>query len=683
MKLIRLNPRLVRSALLCIQALLATSLWATPKDFRLVWAQDHGNQQDVFVKGKQIKLMGFDSRTGKEQAIHPSLNCYSKPLLSSDGQTVVYSDRIKNKVFTLPFSSTGKPVEPTFLCEGYAADTWLDPETKIDYAIVASKPGPGNNLPSWGELHRVPIHAGQGGGAKQNAAKSSLVWNGHPTMINNFQLSRDGKLASGQFPWPKGGVANLETQRWYFMDRGCWSSMMPDNSYVMWMFDGLHRNLYLQNAITREKWMINIHQAPGIDGFEAYHPRWSNHPSYFCFTGPFREGPGANKIKAGGKAIEIYLGTFSADFKRMESVKKITSNPYADFFPDLWVAGGETVDSPFPQQDGLTTQSGGDLDLFYEWKNAATDNKASDGVTPFNLFPYDKAYIGNRHELVMRGKGGHGNPKLETRTFYNRVAQSGAFTVEALFVSAEANQQGPARMMSFTAGKGRENVMIGQKGNRAIVKLRTTDHPAGAEFPLGDLVPGEPFHVILSYQPEELQVRVNGVEFYVPEFKGRPSWSLGPVLFGEELGYGFPWKGSVSHIRLLSRALRHEEFKPRYEAAKTDWENRPRVQTARVRAKLTELSSFGTVEQLGAYRSTLNAGAYELVEVLSGTFSDKRFAGYGFGILNKKVNPDRHDKIGTVYEFELQPFNQQPQFQGELKSNDLEDIDLVEYFVLP
>ena len=36
------------------------------------------------------------------------------------------------------------------------------------------------------------------------------VWNGDAITFDTFQLSPDGKIAGGLFPWPAAGVADLE-----------------------------------------------------------------------------------------------------------------------------------------------------------------------------------------------------------------------------------------------------------------------------------------------------------------------------------------------------------------------------------------------------------------------------------------------------------------------------------------
>ena len=83
---------------------------------------------------------------------------------------------------------------------------------------------------------------------------------------------------------------------------------------------------------------MNINGAPGIDGYEVYHPRWSNHPRIMAMTGPYKVGSGSNRIAGGGREVEIYVGRFNANFTAIESWWRVTNNDRGDFFPDVWLS---------------------------------------------------------------------------------------------------------------------------------------------------------------------------------------------------------------------------------------------------------------------------------------------------------------------------------------------------------
>ena len=178
-----------------------------------------------------------------------------------------------------------------------------------------------------------------------------LVWNQTPMMVFGFQLSTDGLMASGNFPWPDGGVADLPNRGLRKLAKGCWTSLSSDKKPLFWIFDGAHRNLTLVNPENKKKWQINISSAPGIRGHEVYHPRWSNDPRIMVMTGPYKVGSGANRIAGGGREVEIYIGRFNADFTAIDSWWQVTKNDRGDFFPDVWVAPADEREAKNDKSD--------------------------------------------------------------------------------------------------------------------------------------------------------------------------------------------------------------------------------------------------------------------------------------------------------------------------------------------
>ena len=658
------------TAMTAMTAMTATA-WAQAPDldgqpFRLVWAQDHGNQLDVYGVASQCILMKYDSTVGEEEVLLDRLGSYGNPMLSPDGDWVVFSDRMTNQIFKVPFAGG----EAQAVATGFAAELWRDPANGADTVFVATEPVGYLGLPAWGSIGRVPLHG------EQTEAKP--FWTGRGTMANNFQLSADGKVASGQFPWPIGGVAVIENQRWFPLDRGCWPSLAPDNSYLFWQFDGSHRNVVLQDPISRKQWTVNLSGAPGLNGREVYHPRWSNHPQYFVYTGPYQEGSGGNRIRYGGKGVEVYLGTFAEDFSSMASVRKITTNDRGDFFPDLWVKGGGEAVSGLPQRDGFNVANDVDYSLYFGWETAKADNRGPEGQPLKKLHLHDKAYLGPNHEVVLRGRGGHANPHGDHSEWRSTVGKTQAWTIEAVFTAANESQTG--RMFGYTQRSKHVNVHLNQKTNRVFITMNVVGDPV--EIDLGPIEKDKPLHVILSVDDVQFRAWMNG-RLVEQTLLGKTFWGQGPLLWGEQLGYGSSWQGTVSHIRMISRQLQADEVTERTTRVKEQLAKRIRPKRATVRARLTELSSTSSPAVIAPYKNELSAGAYTLVEVLEGTFEHEIFAAYYFGILNAKMNPDRPQKIGEVYTFELESFEQQPQLRSELKSYDLEDPTLEAFLILP
>jgi hypothetical protein len=306
---------------------------------RIVWVQDAGDGGDPFGAGGNLRLMGLDTadRAG-ERAILPTVGSYVRPLITPKGDRVVYSDRIRKKVVVVNWNGTGLRE----IVSGFALAVWMDQRDGREWVYFGEENwGPDRDHTT--EVYRMPL---DGSGSRE------LVWNRTPVMVVGFQLSLDGQRASGNFPWPDGGVADLPNRGLKKLAKGCWTSLSGSKKPLFWIFDGAHRNLTLVNPEKEKKWQININSAPGIGGHEVYHPRWSNDPRIMAMTGPYKVGSGGNRIAGGGREVEIYVGRFNADFTAIESWWQATRNDRADFFPDVWVApsgGAEQKPAKIPE----------------------------------------------------------------------------------------------------------------------------------------------------------------------------------------------------------------------------------------------------------------------------------------------------------------------------------------------
>jgi hypothetical protein len=299
---------------------------------RLVWAQDQGAGKDPFAKGTNLKLMGFDTEDGKgERAILGTTGSYARPLLTPSGTRVIYSDIPGKKVYVVNFNGTNR----RYLCTGFATDTWQDPGTGKEWVVVQPE-----NSNSARPVRRHLI---------DTPATGVLVWD--KTVVGHcyFQISGDGKRAAGAFPWSDCGMAVLNNVSWKKFGNGCWTSIAPDNSYTMWIFDGLHRNVQLYDGNGTRKAKIALYKAPGIRGWEVYHPRWSeNRKDVIVMTGPYSAGSTGscssgncgNKISQGGTNVEVYIGKLDAGLTRVTGWVKVTANSKGDFSPDAWVSTG-------------------------------------------------------------------------------------------------------------------------------------------------------------------------------------------------------------------------------------------------------------------------------------------------------------------------------------------------------
>ena len=167
---------------------------------------------------------------------------------------------------------------PRRLGPGFALDVWQDPASGDEWVYVGEG-NPQSDDPAYAPIRRVRL---------DRLERQEVVWQGPAISENHFQLSRDGLKAAGQFPWPVCGMADLASQRWTRTGEGCWTSMAPDDSYRMWIFDGAHRNFTVVDGSRR--WTVRANGAEPMRGFEVYHPRWSNDPRVLAITGAIPPG---------------------------------------------------------------------------------------------------------------------------------------------------------------------------------------------------------------------------------------------------------------------------------------------------------------------------------------------------------------------------------------------------------
>ena len=298
---------------------------------RVVWVQGDGT--DPETEGDQLVLMGFDSDDGKgERVILGDRRSYVKPRLTSRADRIVFSSRIlpgPPEIFVVNWDGTGFRK----LADGFAMAVWRNPADGSDWVYAGTE----NKQYDFAKVTRFSVDAPD---------KRELVWNTTMVSMEGFHVTADGRRAGGLWPWPAAGVADLATKTWKKFGEGCWTSLSHARGPLFWYFDGAHRNVTMVDVDTGARWMVNINSAPGFDGAEVSHPRWTNHPRFLTLSGPYNQG-GSNQVRSGGKQVEIYLGRFRADFSKVEAWVRVTNNSGGDSHPDVWI---EVDRSPHPRQ---------------------------------------------------------------------------------------------------------------------------------------------------------------------------------------------------------------------------------------------------------------------------------------------------------------------------------------------
>jgi hypothetical protein len=367
---------------------------------RIVWVQGDGT--DPETEGVQLTLMGLDSKDGKERVIIGQPRSIVKPRFTSRADRIVFSSRIlpgAPEIFVVNWDGTGLRK----LADGFAMTLWRNPADGRDWVYAGTE----NQKYAFRKVWRFPV---------DEPDKRELVWDKTLVSMEGFNVTPDGRYAGGLWPWPAAGVADLKAKTWKKLGEGCWTGLTFVRGPIFWYFDGAHRNLTLVDVDASTKWMVNINNAPGFNGAEVSHPRWSNHPRFFAITGPYNQG-GRNQVRSGGKQVEVYLGRFSPDFAKVEAWHRVTTNSGGDAHPDVWIdpaskayprqaAGRIGPAATAPTASAAAAKNPGRLVLNVRVKRP--------GIvpTPQSILPYRNGLVVSEYEVVGISEGSYSGKEI-------------------------------------------------------------------------------------------------------------------------------------------------------------------------------------------------------------------------------------------------------------------------------
>lgn len=641
---------------------------------RLVWLQDQGNGADALAQGKNLMLYGYDSADGKgERPLLPHADNYFTPIITPDGSQVLVSNRLTRRMYLVEWDS-GKVKE---LGEGVAVAVWQDPQRSFllrrstTWVYCLSGPQPENKNGSDQPLYRFPLESPQ---------KRELVWNKSNLSWSSLQLSRDGELMGGLFPWPNGGVVWLKDKRFQRLGKGCWTSLSPDNSKLLWIFDGLHRNLQIHDVKGGKSWNVSINGGPGIGGYEVYHPRWSNHPRYFAVTGPYLKGEGGNKIGGGGEKVEIYIGRFDERAQKVEDWLKVTDNGRADFFPDLWIEGGgeaslgDRVAGAGGPAEAVAWPASRDH-LVFVWEDMQAANQL-DESSPIGFFQSNIDLRGpalHTRDFQLSAGGGWGETGEAGRKIGAALARSGQAGIE-LTLTPQDGQRG--RIVSLTAGD-QPGLILAQRGGDLLLQ---TARGEAAVWP-NLLVAGQPLHLVLNVGADGVELSAGGKSLGKKPAQLDPaSLAVDTLYFGDPAG---GWQGILSGLAVYDQLLGAEEVGANSRLAAAREEKRS--------AAVARLVLDGTLEQtteipapdaLGAYRRALVVNTYTVDRIERGEYGQERVLVAEWAVLDR-TPIKTYEPAGRPERLVLEKFADHPELEGERQMMDVFEPDLEMYYRLP
>jgi len=644
---------------------------ATGAQTKVVWMRyTKTSTSDVYGNFEQFELWGIDTsdNLGARKIVEGKGN-YSRPLITPNGKSIVFTDKHTardgaNKVFQpeiFRVNWDGGNLER--LGEGYAVDLWRDPETKIQWVYTADLgPTDQSNLYA-NKLERFQLI---------DPMDRELVFDATKKVSpDNVQLSRDGRRMSCLFPWPRVGVVDLESGEHWQNQHGCWPSMAPDNSYAAWVFDGSHKSVHIFGDRGVKHSQVTVNDAPGVDGYEMYHPRWSNHPRFFGITGPFK----GKTIGDGGHSAEVYLGKFSAGLKKVETWVRVTENGLGDFFPDIWVEGGDEVslessifnDAEVPPSDQLekTAWPSQPEGLLFVWENGSPDGQRIADARgdkrghECSVTAHDRARFGRHFEMIADGGhfeiDGESMVLLDQRLDGSDAKRGGGFSVEAR-VTPESTGDGV--IVSHPKFQLRQN-----EGEFRFAALA----PRPATMSLGPVVPGKPVHLALSLDDEGWWIFRDG--------KGRTDekavLSAEPMASRRGTTIGGEWNGRIEGLAIYDRSLNPGEVEANHLHFDQLEEQRAEnaVPAIQLKARLVETTELRSVEDL-EYSRALICNRYEVTEITEGKLDEKEIAVYHWVVMDRQALSGFPDELETIYDLKIEPYAEHPEIVSELRWSD-------------
>ncbi len=169
------------------------------------------------------------------------------------------------------------------------------------------------------------------------------------------------------------------------------------------------------------------------------------------------------------------------------------------------------------------------------------------------------------------------------RSLHSALTATNAFSFEVWVKAAGADQEGPARIVTFSENPWQRNFMLGVEGDQIRVRVRTTDsnENGGPDIVFKEAVSTELEHYIVTFGGGTVALYRNGVLFGAEQRSGDLSnWDDSySLLFGNEVEGERPWLGELFGVAIYDRALSDAEAAQNFAAgpdpAAGGSENRP------------------------------------------------------------------------------------------------------------
>jgi len=257
----------------------------------------------------------------------------------------------------------------------------------------------------------------------------------------------------------------------------------------------------------------------------------------------------------------------------------------------------------------------------FAWQNA---KQPVPGVPVANIVRHGGCVLDRRFHLRSFGKGG-ATFEAAGKRLAEKILASGEFSFEMTLLVPTPFTQGPGQVIALAAPDGTELFGIIHGENQLFAQVGTTEgltwderivddapvivSPVG--FPISDIRPGIPLHLVVQFADGELVAYADGVEIIrTDRFRGELK-----TLADAELVTGFRrggqgfWDGTICGISISDKARSAEDIATSASAAKALFYAGDQAENAvprlRVGLRATRRSYRPTAKDVSPYREAL------------------------------------------------------------------------------
>ena len=253
-------------------------------------------------------------------------------------------------------------------------------------------------------------------------------------------------------------------------------------------------------------------------------------------------------------------------------------NAFSTLIPVDAISPDMVVSKSLRLTDGITASSGGrfetDVIALYQFKtgegNIAYDTSGISPAANLNITG-DFEWLGSWGLTFKNAKAQAST--ASSKKLHDLITATGQFSVEAWVTPNNVVQEGPARIVSYSAGNNDRNFTLGQTQYNYDFMLRTQSsnangNPALSTPDADEVLQATLQHVVLTYNPTTgRKIYVNGNLIDVADV-GSPltAWDDSfALILGKEASNQHVWKGDMRLLAIYNRVLTASQIKQNYD----------------------------------------------------------------------------------------------------------------------